>query len=309
MAPEFRSDNKQKEKACHLPEDGYLRKVVWIGLAVNIILAGLKFTAGIVGSSQAVVADSVHSLSDCVTDIAVIMGSYIWSKPADDDHPYGHRRLETAVTLFIGTLLLIAGLGIGGHAIASLQQGSSKPPGWPALAAAVISLIGKEILYQWTVFTGRRVKSVALTANAWHHRLDAISSIPVIAAVAGAMIFPSWTFIDRVGAIVVAILIIQVAFKIIWPGINEMLEVGAPVEICRMIEKIALVNSQVVQVHKIRTRYVGADLHVDMHVLVDGSISVWKGHDIADDVKNRIIKDGPDVLDVVVHIEPNRKDA
>jgi cation diffusion facilitator family transporter len=305
VTQELKPENDTTKSVRHLALGRDLRKVVWIGFVVNLILSGVKFTAGFIGNSQAVTADAVHSLSDCITDIAVIMGSHIWSKPADENHPYGHRRLETVVTIFIGGVLVSAGFALGGKAISTLHHSEQTLPSWPAMAAAVISLIVKEALYQWTAISGRRLKSAALTANAWHHRLDAVSSIPVIAAVGVAMIFPSWMFIDRVGAIIVSILIIQVGFKIIWPGINEMLETGASEETCELIEKIAAGTPGVVQVHKVRTRYVGAGLHVDMHVVVDGTISVRKGHDIADEVKNRIVKEGPDILDVVVHTEPN----
>jgi cation diffusion facilitator family transporter len=307
VTQKLKLENDATKSVCHLALGRDLRKVVWTGFVVNLILSGVKFTAGFIGNSQAVTADAVHSLSDCITDIAVIMGSHIWSKPADENHPYGHRRLETVVTIFIGGVLIAAGFALGGKAISTIHHSDSTVPSWPAMAAAVISVIVKEALYQWTAVSGRRLKSAALTANAWHHRLDAVSSIPVIVAVGVAMIFPSWMFIDHVGAIIVSILIIQVGFKIIWPGINEMLETGASEDTCELIEKIAAGNPGVVRVHKVRTRYVGAGLHVDMHVVVDGTISVRKGHDIADGVKNRVIREGPDILDVVIHTEPDER--
>ena len=282
-----------------------VRKVTWIGLVLNVILSVLKFTAGILGHSQVLIADAVHSLSDCLTDVAVIAGSHYWSKPPDQDHPYGHKRLETLVTIFIGVMLLSAGSGIGWRAIVTLHDRNVLlHPGWIALAAAAVSMISKEALYRWTVSKGKQIKSPALTANAWHHRMDAITSIPAFFAVGGAMLFPAWTFLDHVGAVFVSILIMQAAFQIIWPRMKEILDVGAPQEMHEKIKNVSFQNTQVKEIHNIRTRYMSTSLQVDMHVLVDGFISVHDGHDIASDVKRRVINQVSDIVDVVVHIEP-----
>lgn len=282
----------------------YIRKVTLIGLIGNLLLFGFKLTAGIVGASQAVVADAVHSLSDCTTDVAVFVGAHYWSQPADQSHPYGHGRLETLVTIFIGVILLAAALGLGWNAIETLHEKHQKPPGWIALIAAAVSILCKECIYRWTARAGRRVKSAALTANAWHHRTDALSSVPVVFAVGAAVIVPSWTFLDHVGAILVSLLIFHAALKIIWPGIQELIDSGAPAETSEKIMAIALQNPCVREVHKIRTRYISNSVHVDLHILVDGRLTVSEGHDIAGDVKGRILLEGPDVVDVVVHVEP-----
>ena len=282
----------------------YIRKVTLIGLIMNLFLSGFKFFAGIVGASQAVVADAVHSLSDCTTDMAVIVGAHYWSQPADQSHPYGHGRLETLVTIFIGVILLGAALGIGWNAIETLHEKHQRPPGWIALIAAGTSILCKEILYQWTVRAGRRVKSTAVVANAWHHRLDAMSSVPVVLAVGAAVIVPSWTFLDHAGAILVSLFIFHAAVKIIWPGIQELMDSGAPEETYERIRSIAYQNPAVLEVHKIRTRFIGNCVQVDLHVLVDSRLTVLDGHDIAEDVKQRILLEGPDVVDVVVHVEP-----
>lgn len=284
--------------------DAQVRKVTWVGLIVNILLAGTKAAAGIVGNSQAVVADAVHSFTDSVTDLAVIIGSYYWGKPADACHPYGHKRLETIVTIFIGVVLIAAAAGIGWNAIAALQQPQAHSPGWVAAAAAAVSIVCKEILYQWTVRVGKRLNSLALSANAWHHRLDALSSIPALIAVGGAILFPDWIFLDSIGAIVVSLFIFQAALKIIFQGFRELIDAGAPPSISREIKEIALKNTAVVQVHGVRTRYHGNRLQVDLHIVVASSLTVKQGHDIADDVQRRILGEGPDVVDVVVHVEP-----
>ncbi len=284
--------------------DQAIRRITWIGLVLNIFLSGVKFIAGFFAHSHVLVADAVHSLSDSVTDVAIIVGSCYWSKPPDQSHPYGHQRLETLVAIFIGSILLVAGVGIGWHSLTLLHQPHSANPGWPALAAAAVSMVTKEILYHWTVRAGKRFKNTALTANAWHHRLDALSSIPAFLAVGTAILFPSWIFIDLVGAFVVSIFIIQAAYQIIMPGLKEILETGAPEEIYDLIRTIAADHPQVLQVHNIRTRYIANHLQIDFHLVVDGSLSVRKGHDIAEDVKRIIIDEGPEILDIVIHIEP-----
>ena len=286
-----------------------VRKVTWVGLWVNLFLAAIKFTAGIYGRSQALIADAIHSLTDLTTDIAVIAGSHYWSRPPDENHPYGHRRLETLVTVFIGVVLIAAGIGIGWKAISALQEKHASPPGWIAVAAALASIVCKESIYRWTAMTGRRVKSAALAANAWHHRTDAFSSIPVLLAVAGARIFPSWSFLDPLGAVVVSIFILHASIKIIWPGLSELIDVGAPKETRKKIRDIALKNEGVLQVHDIRTRFISSSIQVDLHIVVEGLITVREGHDIADDVKARIIDAIPEVLDVIVHVDPPERAA
>lgn len=299
------AQNSTNESAAYyMRREKYVRKITWIGLIVNLLLSGLKFLAGFFGRSQALIADAIHSLTDTTTDIAVIAGSHYWDRPPDEDHPYGHRRLETLISVFIGIMLAAAGAGIGWKAISTLHEKHASHPGWIAVLAAFVSIVTKEILYRWTATAGKRVKSPALAANAWHHRTDAISSIPVLVAVGGAMAFPSWSFLDHVGAAVVSIFILHAAIKIIWPGISELIDVGAPREMQKKIHRLAFNNIAVKEVHKIRTRYISTSIQVDLHIVVDGEISVREGHDIADDVRDRIIDEIPEVVDVIVHVDP-----
>ena len=301
----IQKENGEQASTSHdVTREKIVRKVTWVGLWINLFLAAIKFSAGIYGRSQALVADAIHSLTDLTTDIAVIAGSHYWSLPPDENHPYGHRRLETLVTVFIGVVLIAAGIGIGWKAISALQEKHAAPPGWIAVFAALVSIGCKESIYRWTAITGRRVKSAALAANAWHHRTDAISSIPVLIAVAGARISPAWSFLDHVGAVIVSIFILHASIKVIWPALSELIDVGAPTEICKKIENIALKNESVLQVHDIRTRYISSSIQVDLHIVVEGLITVREGHDIADDVKARIIDSIPEVLDVIVHVDP-----
>jgi cation diffusion facilitator family transporter len=281
-----------------------VRQVTWIGLGTNLALAVLKFVAGTWGHSKALVADAVHSISDTTTDLAVIIGSYFWARPPDVSHPYGHRRLETLVTLLIGFVLLAAGAGLCWEAIQNILVPRERTPGWLAAVAAGISILIKEILYRWTAHMGKRVKSPALAANAWHHRTDAISSLPVLLAIVGVMVRPEWGYLDHLGAVVVSLFIVHAALRIIGPGFQELIDAGASIEVCKRIMNIAYEDPAVKQVHGVRTRYVSSSLQVDLHVVVDGAMSVSEGHDIAEAVRARIIHKGPDVVDVVVHIEP-----
>jgi len=283
-----------------------VRTVGWVGLLVNLLLAAAKAAAGVLGHSQAVLADAVHSLSDTVTDVAVILGVRYWSAPADENHPHGHGRIETLITVVIGLAVGGVAVGMGVEAIRGLRHHSTAPPSTIALVAALGSIVVKEWLYRWTAAVGREVRSPALVANAWHHRSDAISSIPVGIAVSVSLIVPEWAIVDRVGAIVVCLLILQVAWRILRPALDQLVDAGAPAADCRRIEKLALEVDGVEAAHAVRTRYVGSSLAVDLHVEVDGGLSVAEGHAIAKAVRQKLIDDGPEVADAVVQIEPYR---
>lgn len=281
-----------------------VQKVTVWGLAANLALAAIKFVFGILGNSQALVADGVHSLSDSTTDIAVIVGARFWTQPADEEHPYGHGRIETMITFFIGLVLGIVGLLIAYRAIQTIGMDHRSAPGWIVFAAACISMVSKELMYRWTVLVGKRIKSSALMANAWHHRSDGLSSLPVAIAVLGTKIQPEWAFLDHIGAIIVAVLIIQAAWKISWPTLKQLADTAASEEERRKLIALARIVDGVKDVHALRTRHIGPGLQVDLHVLVDPNLSVSRGHNIAGIVKRKLLDDGPDVVNVLVHIEP-----
>ncbi len=283
---------------------GVVRRVAWIGLWCNLGLAILKIVAGLTARSHAVVADGVHSLSDLVTDLAVIIGVRYWSAPPDNDHPHGHARIETLVTLSIGLVLAGVAVGLCYEALATVRDPDLAPPGWLAFWAAVLSLGIKEWLYRWTVVKAREANSPALEANAWHHRSDALSSLPAAAAVAVGAIYPEWSFVDRVGAAIVSLLILQAAWKIVWPALQQLVDRGAPEEQLRRITEIAQSTRGVMEVHAVRTRYLGRGLQVDLHVLVDPEITVREGHAISELVRLRLLELCRNVRDVVVHLEP-----
>lgn len=289
-----------KEYASHYRD---VMLVGWVGVVCNLTLGGLKCVLGHVAGSRAVFADGVHSLSDLVTDIAVIVGVKYWTRPADDSHPHGHRRIETLVTAIIGIILAGVALGIGYRAFADLGKPVARP-GWAAFTAAMVSIVGKEILFRWNMVVAKRAKSQALVANAWHHRSDSLSSIPAAAAVAVALIFPKLGVVDLVGAVIVSLFILHAAWSIFRPALDQLIDRAAPTELVNTIQELSLAVPGVKEVHAIRTRYLGSCIQADLHVLVDPTLSVRVGHDIAHAVRERLVTAEPEIVDVVVHIEP-----
>ncbi len=281
-----------------------VKQVTWVGLFGNVFLAGIKFILGIFGNSQAVLADAVHSLSDMSTDISVLIGVRFWDAPADQDHPYGHRRIETLVTVAIGLFLIWAAVNMGYEAIRSIGNKVVKHPSWIAIIGPIISIFLKEGLYRWTRNVGKNVKSQALIANAWHHRSDALGSIPATVAVAIAVFKPEWWFVDQIGALIVSMFILKVSWDIIIPALSELSEKGASKKEQDVIHQLAMSVSGVMAAHAIRSRKLGPGLYIDLHVLVDDDLTVKEGHDIATQVKSTLLNEGPDIADVVVHIEP-----
>lgn len=282
-----------------------VRRVAFVGLVCNVLVAGLKFACGILGASQAVVADAIHSLSDCTTDVAVLIGSRYWAKPPDADHQYGHRRVEILVTVFIGLVLAAVGLGVAWKAVVTMAAGQQEPPGTIALYAVIASIVAKELVFRWTRKRGRELRSGPLTANAWHHRSDALSSIPAGLAVLGAELFPAWAYLDNIGALIVAVFILQFSWRITLPELNKLLDRGGSRRQIEEIRRIVLETEGVLHTHAVRSRYVGGTgLAVDLHILIDGDMSVRRGHEIAGAVRRRLLEQAPNVVDVVVHIEP-----
>lgn len=281
--------------------------ILGLGFIINILLSALKFFAGYYGGSKALIADSVHSLSDSITDIIIMVGVFFWTKPPDAKHPYGHRRFETITTLILGFVLIGAALAIGYDAFKNFGKVKTSVPGAIALYAALISIIVKEILYKITNKYGQKIKSPALIANAWHHRLDALSSIPASFAVAGAILFPQIKYLDLGGALIVSVFIFQAAIKILWPGLEEILGKGASEDKCKSIIKTAEKTDQVIRAENLRTRYNGMKVFADLNLIVNGDISVRQGHEIAKSVKEQIMKKNPNIEDIIIHVEPNRK--
>lgn len=279
-------------------------RVTYGGMAVNALVALVKGGIGVWSHSQALVADAVHSVSDLATDFAVVFGVRFWTAPADEDHPYGHGKVQSLVTLFIGAALLVVAFGLVMDAAAALRSPLRETPGAAALAAALVSVVAKEVLYRWTRCVADRVGSPALAANAWHHRSDALSSVPVAVAVAVAWLWPSLWWVDSAGAIVVSGCIVRVAWQIARPALSELMDAGVR-EKAELVTAIANAVPGVCAVHKVRVRRSGGTFQADLHVKVRPTLTVAEGHALGHQVKRAVLEAGIGVTDALIHLEPS----
>lgn len=280
-----------------------IKRVTLGGALVNILLAAAKVIVGVLGQSQALVADGIHSLSDLASDVLVFFASKHGRRAPDPEHPYGHARIETAATVALGGLLILVAMGIVADAAKRLGGPDSFPmPGLIALAMVCISILAKEGLYRYTRAVADRVGSDLLRANAWHHRSDAASSIIVLVAVAGAL--AGWAWLDAVGAIGVALMIAWMGWSLAWRSTRELVDTGLePAQVAEIEAKILAVDG-VEALHRLRTRRMGGKAFADVHILLkDPRISVSEGHQISETVLGQVQALGH-VADVTVHIDP-----
>ncbi len=287
--------------------------LTWAGSIVNLLLLVFKFVAGFVGHSSAMIADAIHSLSDFLTDFVVIVCMRISTKPCDQDHDFGHGKYETLATSIVGILLLLVATGIFWHGageIWGVMHGRAlEAPGMLAFWAALLSIVLKEGIYQVTIHFGRDLHSEALIANAWHHRSDALSSIGTAVGIGGAIwLGPSWRILDPVAAVVVSVVIVRVAVKLLHNSVAELLESSLPQEVEDDIIRTAQSVPGVSNPHKLRTRQIGNSYAIDMHVRMDGHLSLIEAHAKATAVEQALrARFGSETL-VNVHIEPLEKD-
>lgn len=284
-------------------------RITWIGFAVNLILAAGKLAAGIWGHSSAMVADAIHSASDFATDLVVLLFVRVSAKPRDEDHDYGHGKYETLATLIIGAAL--AGVGIkllwnGGEAIRDFMRGVlPEQPGVVALWAAVISIVAKELLYRYTARVGRSVNSPSVVANAWHHRSDALSSLGTLAGIGCAYFLgEGWRIADPIAALVVAAFIFRIAFGLIRSGLGELMERSLPPETEEEILRIVTADPAVREPHNLRTRRIGASIAVEVHVRVDGDMTVRQSHALTEEIERRLRERFGEGTMIAVHVEP-----
>ena len=277
-----------------------IAKVTLTGSVVNLLLVGLKAVAGIAGHSAAMVSDAVHSLSDFITDIVVLVFVRISAQPQDEGHDYGHGKFETLATLLIGLALAAAAIGI------VVLQGEDLPsPGKLALWAALISIVAKEILYQYTRIKGRKLDSPALEANAWHHRSDALSSIGAAIGISGAIFLGNrWTVLDPLASIVVGAMLVKVAWDLLGPSFGELTESSLPRDTEEEMLAIIRGIDGVEDPHNLRTRRVGNRIVAEVHIRLDGSQSLAQAHEKATEVERRIKARFGQQSHIVVHMEP-----
>lgn len=292
-----------------LTREKEIYKVTLLGSFVNLLLVIFKFLAGIAGHSAAMLADAVHSLSDFITDVIVILFVRISNKPQDKSHDYGHGKYETLATALIGVALLGVGLGIlwnGANEILAFLRGEQlRSPGMLALVAAAVSIVLKEILYQYTVRMGKKYNSQAVIANAWHHRSDALSSIGTAVGIGGAILLgPHWAVLDPVAAVVVSFFIMRVSIKLLIPCIDELLEKSLPENVEQEIEQIVLSVEGVTEPHHLRTRRIGNNYAIEVHVRMDGNITLYKAHETASAIEHKLKERFGEDTYMGIHVEP-----
>ena len=284
-------------------------KVTFVGGAVNVVLLIFKFVAGILGHSAAMVADAVHSLSDFITDVIVVVFIHISSKPKDKSHDYGHGKYETLAMTIIGVALLAAAIGIiygGAVKIADWLGGQQlEAPGMLALWAALLSIVLKEAVYRYSMVKARQLNSQAVEANAWHHRSDALSSVGTAIGIGGAIFLGQrWTVLDPVASVIVGAFIVKVAVELLRRGIGDLLEQSLPDEVEAEILQLAGSVDGIAEPHDLRTRRIGNHYAIELHILVDGDIPLHEAHDKASEVEQLLRNHYGDETHVVVHVEP-----
>ncbi|MEN8129868.1 MAG: cation diffusion facilitator family transporter [Pseudomonadota bacterium] len=279
------------------------RRVTVVGAVINMLLAVAKVLFGIIGSSQSLIADGIHSLSDLASDAMVLVAAKYGSQGADADHPYGHARFETAATLGLGLLLFIVAAGIMFDAADRLFSPESLlQPGPLTLVVAAVSILSKEALYHYTMLVARRLRSNLIRANAWHHRSDAVSSVVVFIGIAGTM--AGLPYLDAIAAIGVSLMIAKIGWDLGWGGLRELVDTGLNSEELKSIsEDIDAVNG-VSSHHMLRTRRMGEDVLVEVHIVVGSKVTVSEGHQISDRVRMNLKNEHENITEVMVHIDP-----
>ena len=284
-------------------------KVTLVGSAGNVMLLTFKFIAGIVGHSSAMIADAVHSLSDFATDVVVLLFVNIGSRPQDKSHDYGHGKYETIASFFIGLALVAAATGIivsGSMKLAAWWGGDElEAPRWIALWAALLSILIKELLYQYTARKGRQLESQVMVANAWHHRSDALSSIGAAIGIGGAIwLGQHWTVLDPLASIIVGLMLVKVAFELLKTSIGELTECSLPVEMEQEIEEIIQSFADVQEPHNLRTRRIGSRIAIEAHIRMDGKLPLQEVHERATTIEHKLKERFGERTHVTLHMEP-----
>jgi cation diffusion facilitator family transporter len=280
----------------------YAKIVTIIGALVNMFLGIIKLAGGYLFHSHALVADGIHSFSDLLTDVTVLFASKYGSLDADDSHPYGHQRIETAATLLLSVLLIVTGSAIAWDSIDELMNANTSRPEWLTLPIICASIVANEILYQYTQYMGNRIQSQLLIANAWHHRSDAASSLVVLIGLIGSV--TGYIYLDAVAAIIVGIMIIKMGGDYAWNSVKELVDTGVEPELLIQINNIIQNTDGVRKIHQLRSRSMGGDILIDVHVLVHPKISVSEGHYIAQHVHQSLTSQIDRIQDVTIHVDP-----
>lgn len=285
------------------------RRITLIGFWINAILTSFKIFAGIFGKSTAMIADGIHSLSDFLTDIVVMIGFKITEKPEDECHNYGHDKYETLATLIISGFLFFIGFNILKSGILNIYRvisGKTIPtPGQIALLAAGLSIVVKEFLFRYTIKAGKKLNSSAIIANAWHHRSDSFSSIGTLIGIGGAIVLgEQWNILDPIASVFVSIFIFKIAIEIFLPATHELMEASLNDKEIEEIKDLIIRNNEIMDFHKLRTRKIGTKSAIEFHMLVKETMDITTAHDISSQIEKDIKQIFGESSIVTIHIEP-----
>lgn len=286
-------------------ESEIIKKVSYVGIFGNIILAAFKMFAGIYGRSGAMVSDAVHSLSDVFATFIAFLGVRLSKQPADKEHPYGHERLECVASLILGAILLVTGAGIGKVGITNIFSGdfaSLEVPGVIALAAALVSIVAKEGMYWYTRYYAKKINSPAFMADAWHHRSDALSSIGSLIGIGAARL--GYPVMDSIASVVICLFIFKVSYDILKDAISKMLDTSCSEEYENRVKEFAENQEDVIRVDVLRSRQFGSRIYVDMEIAVDGDKKLRESHAVAERVHSEVEKNFPEIKHIMIHVNP-----
>ena len=281
---------------------GVTQRVTLVGAAVNCLLATLQIVFGLLGKSQALFADGLHTLSDLSTDFIVLFASRRASREADKSHPYGHGRIETLASMLLGGILFVVGVGIGLRGLDSIMSPSGIDPEWITVVFACLAIVFKEGLYRYTIRAARAQHSSLLESNAWHHRSDALSSVVVVAGISAQLM--GVPYMDAAAAIVVAAMIMLMGYRLSRKALDELIDAGLDFELVDEVREAMLADSSVVGIHNLRSRSMGGQGYLDAHIEVDSDLTVSEAHYIAHKIEHRVKSQFPRIVDVQIHIDP-----
>ena len=283
-------------------------KITLIGVVVNVLLVISKLFIGIFGKSYALIADGMHSLSDIVTDIGLLIGLNVAGKPRDKNHLYGHGKIDNYIAHVLGIFIISAGVSIGYYSLRTIFKSENfSSPSYFTVIAALISVVSKEILFRVTMRVGKRIGSTSIQANAWHHRSDAISSLAALIGITFAVITPRFAAFDKITSLIIAGFVVQVGLSITFRAFKDLVDTAPPPGVLEEAKAVAEQTDGVINAHDLRARYYANSVYFDLHITVSPDISVKEGHDIAKKVEYSLLNRVKDVIDVTIHVDPVKR--
>ncbi len=294
-----------KNKKAKTQEEMIIRNISLMSIIGNAVLSIFKILAGIFGHSGAMVSDAIHSFSDVLTTMIAYVGVKISKKEADKSHPYGHERLECIASLFLGMMLLLTGIGVGFAGLKNIFYASEDQlviPSMIALIAAIISIIGKEAMYWYTLINAKKIHSTAFIADAWHHRSDAFSSIGSMIGISGAML--GYPVFDSIASVVICVFIAKVSYDILKDAISKMLDTACDEAYEMQLKQLIEQQNDVISVDVLHTRMFGNKVYVDLEIGVDGNKPLWESHAVSQEVHDMVERNFPNVKHIMIHVNP-----